>query len=66
MAPADQPRIRDRVMGGATRAGRDQSGVPAGEADDAVDGGSFDGFWEGYRREDGGALCARIMVQIRP
>jgi hypothetical protein len=36
VAAADQPHIRDGMMGRATRAGRDQGGAVAGEAGDAV------------------------------
>jgi len=36
VAPADQPRIRAGVRGGATRASRDQRGAVAGEAGNAV------------------------------
>jgi hypothetical protein len=54
VAPADQPRIRDRKMRGAARAGRDQPRAVAGEARDAVDARGLDGFSEGHRRQDGG------------
>ena len=37
VAPTDQPRIRDGVVGGATWAGGDQRRAVAGEAGDAVD-----------------------------
>src|SRR4029453_7886157 len=37
VAPADQPRIRDGLVGRAKRAGRDQRRAVAGEARDAVD-----------------------------
>jgi hypothetical protein len=37
VVPADPPRIRDGMMRGTTRAGRDQRGEVAGEAGDAVD-----------------------------
>ena len=43
----DQPLIRDGVVGGATRPGRDERGAGAGEAGDAMDAGGFDGFGEG-------------------
>src|SRR5262245_8648426 len=36
LAPTDQPRIRDGVVGRATRVGRDQRRAEAGEARDAV------------------------------
>ena len=37
LAPADQPRIRDGMMGGGTRAGCDRRGAVAGEAHDTVE-----------------------------
>jgi hypothetical protein len=54
MAPADQPRIREGVVGRATRAGGDQCGAVAGEARDAVDTRGLNGFGEGHRRQNGG------------
>ena len=36
VAPADQPHIRDGMVGRATRAGHDQRRAVAGEADDVV------------------------------
>jgi hypothetical protein len=47
VAPADQPDIRDGVMGGATRAGRDPRRAGAGAASDAVDAGGVEGVGEG-------------------
>jgi hypothetical protein len=47
VAPADQPRIRDGLVGRATRAGRDQCRTVAGEAGDAVDAGGVEGVGEG-------------------
>ena len=54
VAPADQPRIREGVVGRATRAGRDQRRAVAGEARDAVDTRGLNGLGEGHRRQDGG------------
>ena len=54
VAPADQPRIRDGVVGRATRAGRDQRRAVAGEARDAVDTRGLKGLGEGHRRQNGG------------
>jgi hypothetical protein len=53
VAPADQPRIRDGVVGRATRAGRDQRRPGAGEAGDAVDTRGVEGFRQGHRRQHG-------------
>jgi hypothetical protein len=47
VAPADQPRIRDGMMGRATRAGRDPRRAVAGEAGDTVDTGGVEGFGQG-------------------
>jgi hypothetical protein len=54
VAPADQPRIRDGMVGRATRAGRDQRRPVAGEAGDAVDTRGLNRLGEGHRRQDGG------------
>jgi len=54
VAPADQPYIRNGVMGGATRAGRDQCGAVAGEASDTMDTRVLNGLREGHRWQDGG------------
>jgi hypothetical protein len=53
VAPADQPRIRDGVMGHAKRVGRDQRGAVAGEAGDAVDARGLDRFGQGHRQQEG-------------
>src|SRR5262245_40110021 len=45
-APADQSRIRDGVVGRATRAGRDPRRAVAGEARDAVDPRGLEGVSE--------------------
>jgi hypothetical protein len=42
VAPADQPHIRDGVMGGAKRAARDPRRPIAGEAGDAREVGGVD------------------------
>jgi hypothetical protein len=52
--PPDQPRIREGMVGCATRAGCDPRRTVAREARDAVDTGGGDGFSQGHRRQDGG------------
>ena len=54
VSTAHQPHIRDGVMRGATRTGRDQRRAVAGQAGDAVDTGGLNGFGEGHGRQDGG------------
>ena len=54
MPAADQPRIRDGMMGRATRAGRDPRRAVAGEASNTMDTCGLNGFGEGHRRQDGG------------
>jgi hypothetical protein len=54
LAAADQPQLREGVMGGAKGARGDQGGAGAGEAGDAVDAGGFDGFGQRHGRQDGG------------
>ena len=54
VAPADQPRIRDGMMGGATRESRHQRGAVAGAAGDTMDACGLNGLGEGHRRQDGG------------
>ena len=49
-APADQPRIREGMVGRATRAGRDHRRAGAGAAGNTLDAGGLYGF--------GGALLA--------
>ena len=50
---AEQPHVRDRLMGGATRAGRDQGCAGAREAGDAVEARGLDGVSEDHRWQDG-------------
>ena len=50
----DEPHIGDRVGRGARRAGGDDCGAGAGVAGDAVDASGFEGFREGYCRQNGG------------
>jgi hypothetical protein len=50
---ADEPHSRDRLVRGATRAGRDQRCAGTREAGDAVDPGGVEGFGQAPRREDG-------------
>jgi hypothetical protein len=47
VAPADQPRIRDGVVGRATRAGHDHRRAVAPQARDAVDARGVEGVGEG-------------------
>ena len=47
MAPTDQPRIRDGMVGSTTRVGRDQRCTIAGETSDAADPRGFNGFDQG-------------------
>jgi hypothetical protein len=54
VAPADQSHIRDGVMGGAKRAGRDQGGAVAGAAGNAVNPRGLNRLGEGHGRQDGG------------
>jgi hypothetical protein len=54
VAPTDPPRVRNGVVGGATRACGDQGGAVAGEAGDAVNAGGVKGFGQGHRWQDGG------------
>jgi hypothetical protein len=57
LAPADQPDIRDGVMRGTTRMGRDQGGAVAGAAGDAVEVRGLDGL--------GQVMLGRIMATRR-
>jgi len=59
VAPADQPRIRDGVVGRTKRARRDQRRAVAGEAGDAVDTRGLNGLSEGHRRQHGGDMSGR-------
>jgi hypothetical protein len=54
VSPADQPGIRDSMMGGAKRASRHQRGAVAGEAGDTMDACGLNGFGQSQRRQDGG------------
>ena len=54
LAPTDQPDIRDRLMRGAIRAGRDHRRAGAREARDAVDARGLDRLGEGHQRQHGG------------
>jgi hypothetical protein len=65
-APTDQPRIRDGVVGRATRAGRDPRRTVAGEAGDAVDTRGLKDLGEGHRRQDGGqSPCQHRLARPR-
>jgi hypothetical protein len=48
VAPADPPRSRERVVGRATRAGRDPRRAVAGEARHAVDARDLDGLSQAH------------------
>ena len=54
LTAADQPRIRDGVVGGAKGSGPDPRCAVAGEAGDAVDPRGLNGFGEGHGRQDSG------------
>jgi hypothetical protein len=56
VAPADQSRIGDGVMGGATQPGRDQGRAVAGAAGDAMEARGLDGF---------GVIAGRKVVRRR-
>jgi hypothetical protein len=56
VAPADQPYIRDSVLRGPTRAGRDQRRAVAGEARDAVDPRGLNGCH---------FLSGRVGIELR-
>ena len=58
VAAADQPHIRDGVVRGAKRAGRDQRRVGAGAAGDVMDVGGLKGLGQGPVREDSGQMAA--------
>jgi hypothetical protein len=66
VAAADQPRIRDGVVGRATRPRRDQRCAVASEAGDAVDTCGLNRLGEGHRREDGReAACQPRLATAR-
>jgi hypothetical protein len=52
VAPADQAGVRDGVMGGATRAGRDLCHAVADAAGEEVNAHGLNGFGEGHRWQD--------------
>jgi len=54
------------VMGGATRAGRNQGHAVVGEVSDAVDAHGLDGFDEGHHWQDGGeSACLHRCPRAR-
>ena len=59
LAAPDQPRVRHRLMGGATRAGRDQGRAIAGAAGDAMDAGGFNGLCQRQHRQTGAQARSR-------
>ena len=54
LSPTDQTHIREGVIGGAKRPGRDERRAVAGAAGDAVDMHGLNGLGEGHGRQDGG------------
>jgi hypothetical protein len=50
LTPAEQPHIREEMVGRATRAGRDHHRAVAGEAGGAVDARGLKGFSQRHRR----------------
>ncbi len=56
-APADQPHLRNRLLGGATRPGGDDGGAPSGGAGNARDAGGVDGFRQCYHLPDDRAMA---------
>jgi hypothetical protein len=66
VAPANPLRIRDGVVRGATRAGRDPRRAAAGEDGDAVDPRGLHGLGEGHRRQNGGEpSCQHRLARPR-
>ena len=62
--PADEPNIREGLVGRATRARRDPRRAVASEAGDAVDTRGLNGLREGHRRQDGGeAACEHRLAR---
>ena len=53
MTPADQPHIRDGMVGCAKWAGHDQRRAVASKASDTVEARGLDGLSEGHGRQDG-------------
>jgi hypothetical protein len=53
VAPADQPDIRDGVMGGATRARGHDGRAPASAASNAMDANGVEGVGQGHVGPDG-------------
>jgi hypothetical protein len=62
VAAADQPRIRDGMVGRATRAGGDQRRAVAGEPGNTVDARGLNGLGEGHRRQDGGESAGQLRL----
>jgi hypothetical protein len=52
LAAADQPRIGNGLVGGATRPGGDDGAADASAAGDAVDAGGVEGLGQGHVGED--------------
>jgi hypothetical protein len=65
LTAADQPRIREGVVGRAKRARRDPRRSGAGEAGDAVDACGLKGLSEGHRWQDGGEASGQHRL-VRP
>jgi hypothetical protein len=64
VAPAEQPRIRDGVVGRATWTGRDPRRAVAGEAGDAVDARGLEGFRQGHGWEKGDEAPGPLLEPV--
>jgi hypothetical protein len=62
----DQPPIRTRQDGGATRPGGDARGAPPGAAGDARDAGGVNGLRQGYIEQHGGDPGAHVDFPVPP
>jgi hypothetical protein len=56
VTPTDQAHILDRLVRGATRAGRHHRRAVVRQAGDAVDAGGLEGFGQGHWWQDGGEM----------
>jgi hypothetical protein len=66
LAAADQPRIRDRMMGGATWTSRERCHARTRRSGDAVDAGGLNGLSQGHTRRDGGGPASPVSVPVPP
>jgi hypothetical protein len=62
MAATDPSRLREGLVGRATRAGRDQRRAVTGEAGDAVNTRGLNRLGEGHRRQDGGESAGQLRL----